>query len=97
MQYKQKITNPDIIKFGENVYCDKIYKGQEPLKVTGKKETSFQVEYDPSGGTAYVIASEWIPIENLYIKRAMCPHKDNGTCKTEFNHYCKFPKCEPRI
>lgn len=49
------------------VYCKKVYKGKEPLKIVGIRENEIELEGDYSGGTHNVKQRDWFKIEDCFI------------------------------
>ena len=80
-----------------NVFHEKIYDGEECMKVVGIREKEVELEGDYSGGTYNVCQKEWFPIEGLFRLRKVCSnHEDGKTCPLP-NVHCTYPNCEPYL
>ena len=85
------------VALGQKVYHDSIYKGNEPLIVTGIRENELELEGDYSGGTHNVAQKDWLSIKGTFRKRKVCDNKnENGDCP-HHNIHCTWPNCEPYL
>ena len=94
MTKREPVTKPEL---GMRVFHEKIYKGEEAMKVVGIREHQVELEGDYSGGTHNVLQKDWLPIEGLFRLRKVCEqHQKFGTCMLP-NVHCSYPDCEKYV
>jgi len=94
MTKREPLLEPQL---GMSVFHEKIYDGNECMKVVGIRQDQVELEGDFSGGTNNVTQKDWLPINGLFRLRKVCGQRtESGNCPLH-NLHCGYPYCEPYL
>ena len=97
MTKREPISSPNEVELGMDVFHEKIYNGNECMKVVGIRYEQVELEGDYSGGTHLITQKDWMPIEGLFRLHKVCGNHENGKSCPLPNVHCRFPDCEPYL
>lgn len=95
MTKREPVTTPIL---GMQAFHEKIYDGNECMKIVGIRSDEVELEGDYSGGSTHnVTQKDWLPIKGLFRLRKICGQiVEHGSCPLH-NVHCGYPDCEPYL
>jgi hypothetical protein len=71
------------------VYVESVYKGHEPFKVVGIRETQVELEGDFSGGTHNVCQKDWFDDNEVFVVKTICEEQlKHNSCQIHNVNCC---------